>query len=307
MCERDFYIKRGALDLTNDVSLNSIKDVIKKIKNKVEFINISAGYGEPLLHKNIIQIIREFKNNNLKVILFTNATLLTKPLSKKLITSGLDLILFSFEGYSPTEYENLRIGANYKKVFENIQNFIKLKGKKKLPKTILTATISKEKYFQKISSLINLAKTLSVDKLEIHDTFFCKSSNKQQLQRRIINVKNKKRLLKDFRILRKKAINCGLKITLPEVEIQNGIILCPDPWRSLYFRKDGYVRPCCIDYEKVWNKNIFYDSLEEIWNSAEMIAWRKKFIEGKPPKMCRKCPIGVVPKNKKFKRVLDLI
>jgi len=55
-------------------------------------------------------------------------------------------------------------------------------------------------------------------------------------------------------------------------------------------------------------KNIFYDSLEEIWNSAEMIAWRKKFIEGKPPKMCRKCPIGVIPKNnKKFKRILDLV
>ncbi len=306
MCEREFYLKRGILDTVDDISLSSIKQIIKKIKDKVEFVNISAGYGEPLLHKDIVQIIRELKNNNLKVILFTNATLLTKEISKKILVTGLDLALFSFEGYSEKEYENLRSGANYKRVFENIQYFIKLKKVSKIPtKTILTATVTKEGYFQKINSLIELAKILSVDKLEVHDTFFYKSYNKQQ-PRRIITINDKKSLLRDFKVLQEKAIGYGLELILPKTNIRNGVIFCPDPWRSLYFRKDGYVRPCCIDYEKVWNKNIFHNSLEEIWNCDEMINWRKKFIENRPPKICQKCPIATISENKDTKDIFNL-
>lgn len=307
MCEREYYLKKNILDTTNDISLSSIKQIIKKIKGKVEFVNISAGYGEPLLHKDIVQIIQELKNNNLKVILFTNATLLTKELSKKIAATGLDLILFSFEGYTKKEYENLRVGANYKRVFENIQYFIKFKKAIKSPtKTTLTATVTKERYFQKINSLLELTKILSVDKLEIHDTFFCKSYNKQQPQR-ITTINDKKGVLRDFKILQEKAISYDLELILPKIKIKNGVIFCPDPWRSLYFRKDGYVRPCCIDYEKVWNKNIFHNTLEEIWNCNEMINWRKKFIENKPPKICQNCPIGEVSENEDIKDIFNLI
>jgi len=296
MCERKIYLERGILD-TNDISLTSIKKIVEKIKNRVEFVNISAGYGEPLLHKDIVQIIRELKKNNLKVILFTNATLLTKELSKKILTAGLDLILFSFEGYNKKEYENLRMGAKYQKVFKNIQYFINFKKVSKIPtKTMLTATITKGGYFQKINSLIELTKILSVDKLEVRDTFFCKLNNKQQSQR-IINIKDKEEVLRNFKTLQEKALNYDLEIILPKIKIKKGGIFCPDPWRSLYFRKDGYVRLCCVDYEKIWNKNIFYNTLEEIWNCKEMVNWRKRFIRNKPPRMCKGCPIGEISED----------
>jgi MoaA/NifB/PqqE/SkfB family radical SAM enzyme len=172
MCRRNFYLKKGIIN-KKDVSLSLIEVIIEKVKNKIKFFNISAGYGEPLLHKEIIQIIKKIKEGGLKVILFTNATLLTKEMSKKLLMSEIDIIIFSFEGYDSREYESIRRGANYRKVLKNIKQFIELKKKFNFPtKTILASTITKDNYFQKINSLIDLSKSLSVDKLEIRDTFF---------------------------------------------------------------------------------------------------------------------------------------
>jgi len=295
MCRRNFYLKKGLLD-KKDISLSLIEIIIEKVKNKVEFFNISAGYGEPLLHKSVLQIIKKLKENGLKVILFTNGTLLTEEISKKLLMNRIDIIIFSFEGYSIKEYESIRVGAKYRDVFKNIKYFTELKKKYHFPtKTILTSTITKDNYFQKINSLINLSKELSINKLEVRDTFFPDPFINRQ--KRIINIKNKNKLQHDFKILAQKATDLGLEISLPNIRIKKGVIFCPDPWRALYFRKDGYVRPCCINYEKVWNRNIFHDSLESIWNSKEMIEWRKRFLTKCPPKMCYGCPIGEVPEE----------
>jgi MoaA/NifB/PqqE/SkfB family radical SAM enzyme len=292
MCRRNIYLRKGILN-KKDVPLSLIEVAIEKVKNKIEFFNISAGYGEPLLHKDILQIIKKIKDSDLKVILFTNGTLLTEELSKKLLMSEVDIIIFSFEGYNQEEYESIRVGASYEKVLKNIKQLIVLKKKLGFPtKTILTSTITKDNYFQKINSLIELSKNLLVDKLEVRDTFFFNPfANKQK---RIINIKNKKKLQHDFKFLIQKALALGLEISLPNIRIKKGVIFCPDPWRALYFRKDGYVRPCCINYKKVWSKNIFHDSLESIWNSKEMIEWRKRFLTKHPPKMCYGCPIGEV-------------
>lgn len=51
--------------------------------------------GEPLLNKNIVNYIKIAKENGHKVGLTTNATLLSSELSKQLIDSGLDKIIFS--------------------------------------------------------------------------------------------------------------------------------------------------------------------------------------------------------------------
>lgn len=172
MCRRKLYLEKGILD-KKDLSLSLIEIVIEKIKNKVKFFNISAGYGEPLLHKNVVEIIKKIKESGLKVILFTNGTLLNKEMARKLLMNGLDIIIFSFEGYDPKEYERVRVGAKYWKVLENIKYFIEFKKSFDFPtKTIITSTITKDNYFQKISSLIEMSGELSVDKLEVRDTFF---------------------------------------------------------------------------------------------------------------------------------------
>ena len=55
--------------------------------------------GEPLLNPNLPEIIDYAKKKGvLETIINTNATKLDSKMSKKLIESGLDLMIFSFDG-----------------------------------------------------------------------------------------------------------------------------------------------------------------------------------------------------------------
>lgn len=82
--------------------------------------------GEPLLHKKIVQCVEIAADAGLRPILTTNATLLTREKSQQLIAAGLSRIEFSFEGLDKKTYENIRLGARFDAVWENINTFLEL-------------------------------------------------------------------------------------------------------------------------------------------------------------------------------------
>ena len=62
--------------------------------------------GEPLLNPQLEKFIKYAKDNGiLEVSINTNATHLTKERSQSLIDSGLDLIIYSFDGGTKKTYE----------------------------------------------------------------------------------------------------------------------------------------------------------------------------------------------------------
>jgi len=84
--------------------------------------------GEPLLHPQIYQFVKYAKDNKLIDVYFnTNAMLLTKEASRKLIDAGLDRITISFEGYTKEVYERCRLGARFETVLSNISYLQSLK------------------------------------------------------------------------------------------------------------------------------------------------------------------------------------
>ncbi|MFX1236385.1 MAG: radical SAM protein [Promethearchaeota archaeon] len=82
-----------------------------------------GGFGEPLSHPNIIEMIATVKKLGSKVELITNGTLLSKELSKKIIKAGLDILWVSIDGASPESYADIRMGAELPKVLENVAQF----------------------------------------------------------------------------------------------------------------------------------------------------------------------------------------
>lgn len=86
--------------------------------------------GEPLLHPQIYQFVKYAKDKKLIDVYFnTNAMLLSKEASRKLIDAGLDRITISFEGYTKEMYERYRLGARFETVLSNINYLQSLKKK----------------------------------------------------------------------------------------------------------------------------------------------------------------------------------
>ena len=104
------------------------KKIIKQIE-ELEVPSIKLNWrGEPLLNPKILEFIDLAKKAGvIEVSINTNATTLDEKKAEKLINSGLDQIIFSFDGGSKKTYEKMRPGRfkenKFDRIYENIKNF----------------------------------------------------------------------------------------------------------------------------------------------------------------------------------------
>jgi MoaA/NifB/PqqE/SkfB family radical SAM enzyme len=70
-----------------------------------------GGFGEPLFHPDIVEMVAQAKKVGCRVELITNGTLLTPQCSRALIDAGLDLVWVSLDGARPDSYADVRLGA----------------------------------------------------------------------------------------------------------------------------------------------------------------------------------------------------
>lgn len=82
-----------------------------------------GGFGEPLSHPHIVDMVAEAKKFCSKVELITNGMLLNEKLSIDLIEAGLDTLWVSVDGAKPESYADVRIGAALPEIFKNIKQY----------------------------------------------------------------------------------------------------------------------------------------------------------------------------------------
>lgn len=83
--------------------------------------------GEPLLNKHLPAMIQKASRMNLQVLLVTNAMLLTREMSKKLLDAGVWEIAFSVNSHREDTYRRIHIGGDYHRVRRNIEDFLSLR------------------------------------------------------------------------------------------------------------------------------------------------------------------------------------
>jgi MoaA/NifB/PqqE/SkfB family radical SAM enzyme len=79
-----------------------------------------GGYGEPLSHPNILNMIEHAKRQGHRVSLITNGILLTEEISRELINLNLDMLWGSMDGASPECYTDVHLGDSLPLVIKNL-------------------------------------------------------------------------------------------------------------------------------------------------------------------------------------------
>ncbi len=82
--------------------------------------------GEPFFNPHLASLVKMSKERGFITNIHTNATYMPEERIRAVLEAGLDKITFSFDGETPEEYENVRIGAKFKDTFNNIINFLKI-------------------------------------------------------------------------------------------------------------------------------------------------------------------------------------
>lgn len=207
--------------------------------------------GEPLLHKNLCEIIKYAKSQGiLDVIINTNATQLNNAYAEKLLDSGIDYVIFSFDGGTKETYEKNRISRFKDNKFEdvcgNIKNFCDLKKKKGLafPYTrvqmVLTPdAFNEQQQFKQIFEDY-------VDEVCVNN-YDERGQGVEQLnqnERGEYISKIKKHGLSEETIY--------LKQYDGEILISKSRLTCQQPFQRMLITYDGRVSMCCFDWGSMY-------------------------------------------------------
>lgn len=248
--------KNLSSDQKGDMDFDLYKKIIDEISGKVHDVNLFHR-GEPLLNSNIVPMIAYASESGVKTRIHTNATLLDKELSRSIISAGLDLISFSFDGYTREIYEKNRSGASFEESLSNIINFLKIKKqlKSKKPYTII--------------QVIQQGEKLSKDEIGRQRRVFLKNFKNLPLNKIISRTPHNWGGLLEINGLDKKGKENKKKVS------------CTFPWYSLTIFHDGRVFLCPQDFEgKICLGNLNKSRINEIFNGKIIKNMRETFKSG---------------------------
>jgi radical SAM protein with 4Fe4S-binding SPASM domain len=78
---------------------------------------------EPCIHPQINKLIDILNRRGCRIVLITNGHNLHKKEIPALFDANLEMVTFSFDGISKETYELIRVGGNYERTLDNIENF----------------------------------------------------------------------------------------------------------------------------------------------------------------------------------------
>ena len=203
--------------------------------------------GEPLMNSRLPEMIAYAKKKGIiEVIINTNATHLSEKMAYKLIDSGLDYMIYSFDGGTKKTYEKMRPGRfkenKFENVYGNIVRFSNIKKKLgvKFPYTkiqmILTEDSSKEQddFFDLFNEYVD----------EVTVT---------QYSERGGNIKDLD--FEDQMRYKKLCKEKGLPENSPYMRNSNGNMSisdsrspCEQPYQRIMVTYDGRAAMCCFDW-----------------------------------------------------------
>ncbi len=212
--------------------------------------------GEPLLNPYLPEIIDYAKKRGvLETIINTNATKLNLDMAKKIINSGLDLMIYSFDGGTKKSYEKMRPGRfkinKFDEIYENILNFHNLKKKLKsvYPRTKIQMVLT-EDTFKEQEEYFNLFKDI-VDDVSVKQyterggkisdvgeeylRSACSNENIQQTNESHFTAK----IDPNAEIMKDSDGN---------LFVSKGRLPCEQPYQRMLVTYDGRVSMCCYDW-----------------------------------------------------------
>jgi len=274
----------GSQNKDKGLSTKDIKKILKKIRYQAKVPFVSFTGGEPLLRKDIFELISFAQKIDLKTNLITNGTLITVEVAEKLKRAGLESAQVSLEGPEKVHNEITGVRGAFEKTIRGIKE-LKEKGIR-----VHTNTTLNKMNIPYVFELIDIIKSIGLDKFSMNLLIPCGSAYKNkdiwvkyseigEVIKKVKNYSNKK----------------GLKFIwyspLPfcifnPVKEGLGGKGCAALKGLLSVDPQGNIIPCSSFFEPVGN--LLKEDFEKIWFSEKAQFYRKREFAGEK---CKKCEL----------------
>jgi len=272
------------------------------------------GIGEPLLNRELPEIIEYLKGRDVEVIINSNGTLLTPQWQEKIVASGLDQYRCSIDGAKDETYARIR-GANLlPKLKRGLEGLVTTKERlgATTPNISIWCVATREN-LQELPDLLGLAAELGVPEVYMQRlVYFAGEPQKQYGMARDEltffgkDEKDEDRIIEECTELSARlGINflaSGGRDPINSLAAARSSDFtpwqaCMRPWTTAYVTANGNCLPCCIspfatdDYESLILGNLFERPFSEIWNENSYQKFRTELLSDHPHKACASCGV----------------
>ena len=227
--------------------------------------------GEPILNKDLPQMICEAHEKGLYTIVSTNAQAMTAELAEKLVQAGLSKIIVSMDGLTEESYGAYRVGGSLAQCMHALSWLRAAKDRLYGGTTIELQCLRLRSNEHEWKELKKRYKALGADRLVFKTAQLYDYSNGHPL------------MPSDERYSRYARGADGCYHRKP---IGRG---CLRVWSGVVITTTGEVLPCCYDKAHAHTYgNIMKESLEALFSNERALAFRKAVLK-QSPDICKQC------------------
>ena len=255
-----------------DMDLATFEAIVEQFPNLLS-IDLQ-GTGEPLLNPGFMGILEQCALRHLRMEFFTNATLLSREKAQAIVDSRVAQVSISVDGATTSTYENLRRGANFGRVGDNIAYLCEYRRKqgKSWPHLRLVLVVMRPNQ-EELERFVELGKELGVDEVvATHFKLPHESAARLAPEPTVLPI--------SIEVAAHRARELGIRFT-NEIELPTGqgngdpgrvvprsCERCLWPWLFTNITIEGYVTPCCYisNYADLCMGNVFEKGFAKLWN-----------------------------------------
>lgn len=251
--------------------------------------SVAFSGGEPLLRKDIFELIRHAKQVGLTTSMNSNGLLINDAMAEKIVESGLDMIYLSLDGARAETNDYIRgVPGGLDKTFQAIRRLREKRSEK--PKIFINCTVN-NKNVSEVVDLVRICKEAGVDGITIQPAHSCEEMEFDLPEELKLSPENLPRFEKQLGILlseyREMFPMMGEYFKLFGTFVEKPSELyryrCVAAYTSVQIHPNGDVYSCPVAFEKIGN--LMDSSFRDIWYSEKADDLRRRIKEGKHP-MC---------------------
>lgn len=288
---------------------------IKFIKKSIPYLEtLTWQGGEVFLHKKFKELFELAGKHEVKQNIITSGLLLDAQLIDLIMKYDTDLTI-SIDSADPETYEKIRLGANFKKLSENLEILKKYKKIKNFHYQI-TSVIMAINYKQ-LENLVIFAISYGFNLISFqkiicnHDNQFLSLTVEQEketyanIQKLKAEYENLIKIQTDIFIDEDKPLPKASEAEIKENDSQrpnkndNDNLFCFAPWTQIFFDFDNVVKIDCNSMP------LMLASKGGIWNNENIVTYRKAIVNNKVT-YCNQFCYDTADHKKKTEKFKDL-
>ncbi len=262
---------------TGKLNLEVNRNLLRSIGKQLFYINYYFQ-GEPFLHPDFLELIKDAKKHKVYTATSTNAHFITPELAEKIVDSGLDRLIISIDGTTQESYESYRVNGDLTKVIEGTKSLVAAKKRKNssTPHLIFQFLVVKPNEHE-IPSIYQLAKKLGVNEVRLKSAqIYDYTHGNPLIPTQEQYARYKKQKDGTFRLKYKTGNHCWRM------------------WSSCVLTWDAKVVPCCFDKDATYTLGSAIDQpFERLWKSKKYQEFRSSVLTKRNQiDICQNCSEG---------------